>query len=312
MPLRTDEQVRVVDAILFDRVAERPDDVLLAHHVCERAGAMTAVQRSGHGSVESRGATSRLGVRAAIGIPLGALVAWLLIGAGFLNYDTAYSLLWGQDALHLRGSDMSLTLSPTPHPLATVIGALLSLLGDAAQPAWVVLAFLALGALAWLTYELGAHWFGPAAGIVAAVVILTRIPVLSFGVRAYVDIPYVALVLGAILAEARREAADAPPRRAAGTRRAAPRRGVRPARRRRAPARPARPRRPPAARGVADLARLRRLAPRSPAAAARALGARPVGAARPRAGRQPAALASPTPPTTPTRSSGSPASTTCR
>ena len=33
--------------------------------------------------------------------------------------------------------------------------------------------------------------------------ILTRIPVLSFGVRAYVDIPYVALVLGAILAEAR-------------------------------------------------------------------------------------------------------------
>jgi hypothetical protein len=38
---------------------------------------------------------------------------------------------------------------------------------------------------------------------VAALVILTRIPVLSFGVRAYVDIPYVALVLGAILAEAR-------------------------------------------------------------------------------------------------------------
>ena len=33
--------------------------------------------------------------------------------------------------------------------------------------------------------------------------ILTRIPVLSFGVRAYVDIPYVALALGAILAEAR-------------------------------------------------------------------------------------------------------------
>ena len=67
-----------------------------------------------------------------------------------------------------------------------------------------MLAFLSLGALGWLTYELGAHWFGPAAGAVAALLILTRIPVLSFGVRAYVDIPYVALVLGAILAEARR------------------------------------------------------------------------------------------------------------
>ena len=75
--------------------------------------------------------------------------------------------------------------------------------GDAAQPIWVVLAFLALGALGWLSYELGAHWFGPAAGAVAALVILTRLPVLSFGVRAYVDIPYAALVLGAILAEAR-------------------------------------------------------------------------------------------------------------
>ena len=54
-----------------------------------------------------------------------------------------------------------------------------------------------------MTYELGAHWFGAAAGVVAALLILTRIPVLSFGVRAYFDIPYVALVLGAILAEAR-------------------------------------------------------------------------------------------------------------
>src|SRR5262249_35013810 len=78
--------------------------------------------------------------------------------------------------------------------------------GDAAQPIWVVIAFLALGAVGWLTFELGTHWFGPAAGAVAALVILTRIPMLSFGVRAYVDIPYVALVLGAILAEARRQA----------------------------------------------------------------------------------------------------------
>ena len=62
---RAHEQVRVVDAILRDRVAERADHMLLAHDVCERAGAMTAVQRSGQGTSESRGATSGLGVRAA-------------------------------------------------------------------------------------------------------------------------------------------------------------------------------------------------------------------------------------------------------
>ena len=32
----------------------------------------------------------------------------------------------------------------------------------------MIIAFLSLGALAWVTYELGAHWFGPAAGAVAA------------------------------------------------------------------------------------------------------------------------------------------------
>jgi hypothetical protein len=142
-------------------------------------------------------------VRAAIGIPLGAALAFLLIGTGFLNYDTAYSLLWGGDVLHGRRPDFDVPLAPTPHPLATALGMLLTPLGDAGQILWVVLAFLSLGALAWTTYELGAHWFGAAAGVVAAALILTRVPVLSFGVRAYFDIPYVALVLAAILAEAR-------------------------------------------------------------------------------------------------------------
>jgi hypothetical protein len=177
--------------------------VLLANDVCERAGAMTAVQRSGHGLSESSGEVGRIGVRAAILIPLGALVAWALIGAGFLNYDTAYSLLWGGDVAHLRAPDFNVPVAPTPHPLSTLLGLLLTPFGDAGQTLWVVIAFLALGALAWVTYELAAHWFGPAAGAVAAIVILTRIPVLSFGVRAYVDIPYVALALGAVLAEAR-------------------------------------------------------------------------------------------------------------
>ena len=147
--------------------------------------------------------TGGLGLRAAIGIPLGAALAFALIGAGFLNYDTAYSLLWGGDLLHGRKPDFDVPLAPTPHPLATALGMLLFPLGDAGQTLWVIIAFLSLGALGWVTYELGAHWFGPAAGIVAALLILTRVPVLSFGVRAYFDIPYVALVLGAILAEAR-------------------------------------------------------------------------------------------------------------
>ena len=51
---RADEQVRVVDLVLLDRVAQRADDVLLADDVGERARAVAAVQRSGgrgHGRV---------------------------------------------------------------------------------------------------------------------------------------------------------------------------------------------------------------------------------------------------------------------
>ena len=73
-----------------------------------------------------------------------------------------------------------------------------------------MLAFLALGALGWLVYALGAAWFGPWAGVLAAAIILTREPVLDFGARAYVDIPYLVLVLGALLVETRRPRAGAP------------------------------------------------------------------------------------------------------
>ena len=65
----------------------------------------------------------------------------------------------------------------------------------------VALGFLALSACGWVVYRLGARWFGRAAGALAALIFLTRVPVLSYGVRAYVDIPYLLLVLGALLVE---------------------------------------------------------------------------------------------------------------
>src|SRR3954454_6898527 len=95
----------------------------------------------------------RLAVRAAAGIPLGAALVYALVRAGFLNYDTAYSLLWGGDLAHGRAPDLSVPVAPTPHPLATLLGIVLTPFGDAGQLVWVGLAYLALGALGWLTFE---------------------------------------------------------------------------------------------------------------------------------------------------------------
>src|SRR5207249_8584679 len=95
----------------------------------------------------------------------------------------------------------------TPHPLANLPGlALAPFSPRTGEDVLVVVGFLALGAVGWLVYELGARWFGTAAGVLAAFLFLTREPVLSYGTRAYVDLPYLALVLGALLAVERRRA----------------------------------------------------------------------------------------------------------
>jgi hypothetical protein len=141
---------------------------------------------------------------------LGGALALLITGIGFANYDTTYALVWGRELAHGRLPDYDVPVAPTPHPLQELVGAALTPLGDGAETAMVVLAFVALGALFALTWLLGARWFGTAAGALAAVVIVTREPVLSFGARAYVDIPYLALVLGALLVEARRPRAGLP------------------------------------------------------------------------------------------------------
>jgi hypothetical protein len=150
-------------------------------------------------------------IPAAVSVALAALVAAVFAPARFVNYDTEYALLWGHDLLHGRTPDYGVPFAPTPHPLATALSAVLSLGGTGfAETVLELLAFLALGVLGWLVFALGRAWFGTAAGVVAAAVVLTREPVLSYGVRAYVDIPYMCLLLGALLIETRRPRAGTP------------------------------------------------------------------------------------------------------
>jgi len=156
----------------------------------------------------------------ALGLGLLAVALRILVGRGLVNYDTLYTLVWGRDLAHGRLPDVELALAPTPHPLATLVAVALSPLsssglaggvhGELGTSAAGAIVFVSLAVLGLVVYRLGAAWFNPAAGLVAAAVVLTRQPVLDFGARAYVDIPYLALVLGAVLAETRRRHAGAP------------------------------------------------------------------------------------------------------
>jgi hypothetical protein len=157
--------------------------------------------------------------RVALVVALLAALCWLLAGRGLVNYDTLYTLVWGRDLAGGDLPDYDVSLAPTPHPLATLGAALLAPLsaasadaihGEAALAATTVLAFMALGLLGVVVYALGAAWFNPAAGVLAAAIVLTRRPFLDFGARAYVDVPYLVLVLAALLVETRRSRAGAP------------------------------------------------------------------------------------------------------
>src|SRR5579871_1213066 len=154
--------------------------------------------------------------KAGLVVVITAVLLRLAIGVGFANYDTLYSLVWGQQIA--RGETPSYhpasyagAVTPTPHPLLEALGVVLAPLGATATLAVVVaLAYLALAWLAYLVFLLGSRWFSWPVGLAAAGFLLSRYEVLSYGVRAYADIPYAALVLAALAVESRRRRAGWP------------------------------------------------------------------------------------------------------
>jgi hypothetical protein len=141
----------------------------------------------------------------------GVTAALLLVFPyGFPNYDTIYALVWGRELAHLESPDYGAALPPTPHPLTDLIGLVSTPLGDGAITVTMIVAYLSLALIGFFVYRLGAIWFDRWIGAVAAAIVLTRAPFLSNGLRAYIDLPYVALCLGALLIEAKKPRAGWP------------------------------------------------------------------------------------------------------
>ena len=122
----------------------------------------------------------------------------LVFPVGFPNYDTIYALVWGRELAHGVSPDYGAALPPTPHPLADLLGLVTTPIGDGAITVTMIVAYASLGLIGYLVYRLGSLWFDRWIGAVAAAIVLTRAPFLSNGLRAYIDLPYIALCLGAL------------------------------------------------------------------------------------------------------------------
>jgi hypothetical protein len=128
----------------------------------------------------------------------------LVFPLGFPNYDTIYALVWGRELAHGASPDYGAALPPTPHPLADLLGVVTTPLGDGAITVTMIVAYVSLALVGYLVYRLGSLWFDRPIGAVAAAIVLTRAPFLSNGLRAYIDVPYLALVLGALALETKK------------------------------------------------------------------------------------------------------------
>src|SRR5436305_13863714 len=74
------------------------------------------------------------------------ILAWF--GHAFLNYDTFYALVWGDDLAHGRAPQYDVPVAPTPHPLAIAVGVPVSaIFGAHAEDVLLGLVILAIGFL---------------------------------------------------------------------------------------------------------------------------------------------------------------------
>jgi hypothetical protein len=151
-----------------------------------------------------RAAPAHAWARAAFGLLcVGAIVGYLVYPT-YPNYDSAYSLLWGRELVDGTLPSFDAYRAPTQHPLAVLVGAVLSPLGDAAPRVWLALTVAAFCGLVAGVYRLGRVSFTPWVGAVAALLVLSRLDYPFLAARGYVDIPYLALVAWAGALEAAR------------------------------------------------------------------------------------------------------------
>jgi hypothetical protein len=133
---------------------------------------------------------------------LGALVLFAVFPT-YPNYDAYYHLVWGRELLDGVKPTFEAYQAPTPHPLYLALCALLGIAGEHADRLLVLVTLLSLAALVLGVARLGALTFGRWPGVAAAFFTGSSFALLLYAVRAYVDVPFLALVVWAAVVEAR-------------------------------------------------------------------------------------------------------------
>ena len=136
-------------------------------------------------------------------LALAAVVAWALVPT-YPDYDAYHHLVWGRDLTAGVTPGFEDPFAPTPHPLYLGLAAVLSLAGEHADRLLVLVTVLSLAALVAGAFALGRALFGIAAAYLGACFVGSSFAFLLYAVRAFVDVPFLALVVWAAALEVRR------------------------------------------------------------------------------------------------------------
>ena len=136
-------------------------------------------------------------------LALAAIAGWALVPT-YPDYDAYHHLIWGRDLLHGTAPGFETFAAPTEHPLYLVLAALLSLAGQDADRLLVLVTILSLVALTAGAHALGDALFGRWPALLGAVFVGSSFAFLLYAVRAFVDVPFLALVVWAAALEVRR------------------------------------------------------------------------------------------------------------
>ena len=133
-----------------------------------------------------------------------AVVLRVVLGPGSIGYDASWALEWGREAASGALPDLEAPGAPTPHPLPNLVSVFLAPLGMRSADAVMAISWLSLGALALVSYRLGARLYSPWVGGAFAAILVTRGLIVRETQQAIIDIPFLALILAALAAEAHR------------------------------------------------------------------------------------------------------------
>ncbi len=134
---------------------------------------------------------------------LGALAVFV-VRPTYPNYDTFYSLVWGQELFNGHLPDYDVFRPPTPHPLTTFIGWLAAPFGTDGDRLLVLASLLLFVGLLVIMFRFTQRLLGSLVALVAVAMLLTRTDVELVALRAMGDLPYYVLVFGAAAYELRR------------------------------------------------------------------------------------------------------------